>query len=642
MNKPAEVLKKHWGYASFRPLQEEIITAVLAHKDVLALMPTGGGKSLCFQVPGLCMEGLCLVISPLIALMRDQVSQLKQKGITAEALHSGLSKREIDYLLDNAANSNLKFLYCSPERLLTPLFQERIKKINELRGVCLIAVDEAHCISQWGFDFRPAYREIAALRDILPKTAIIALTATAPPKVQADIQEQLQFKAGECFIKSFARPNLSYSVRIEEHKEARLIQALRKIAGPAVVYAGTRKRVREITLALQKAGISADFYHAGLTHQERVIKQENWMHNRDRVIVATNAFGMGIDKSDVRMVVHMDLPDTLEAYYQEAGRAGRDEKKAYALCVFNQRDIDMLRMKTQQSVPSLKTLQEVYQMLGNYYQLANGSMPEESLDFNLNDFAARFDRHQIEIFHALKILQEQGLIHLSESFYAPSKLIFLLSQKTLYEFQIANSDYDQIIKGILRFHGGEAFRHMVKLEEQNLAALLKCSIKDIRGYLLRLHQMEVVFYQPQKETPQLIFLQAKQAIDRLPIDEKALQKRRKQKKDKMEALIHYLHARHICRTRLLLEYFGEEDYERCGVCDNCLAELRLEKETYHRQHYTQQIVELMSKTEVLSPEELIRILDPSDCDIMLLVLSELVDHGKLHYNEFGQIIAAKS
>ncbi len=641
MNTPAEVLKQYWGYSLFRPLQEEIINAVLAQKDVLALMPTGGGKSLCFQVPGLCMEGLCLVISPLVALMKDQVGQLKAKGISAEALHSGLSKREIDFLLDNAAHSDLKFLYCSPERLQTPLFQERIKKVNESRGLCLIAVDEAHCISQWGFDFRPAYREIAALRELLPSTPLIALTATAPPKVQADIQEQLQFKAGERFIKSFARPNLSYSVRIEEHKEKRLILALQKIQGTAVVYAGTRKRVREIAYVLQKAGISADFYHAGLSHQERVLKQDNWMHNRVRVMVATNAFGMGIDKPDVRMVLHMDLPDTLEAYYQEAGRAGRDEKKAYALCIFNQRDIDMLRMKTEQSVPSLKTLQQVYQMLGNYYQLANGSMPEESFDFNLPDFAAKFDRHQIEVFNALKILQEQGLIHLSESFYTPSKLIFLLDQKALYEFQIANSDYDQVIKGILRFHGGEAFRHLVKLEEQNLAALLKCSVKDIRAYLLKLHQMEVVIYQPQKETPQLIFLQAKQAIDRLPIDEKGLEKRRKQKKVKMEALIHFLHASHVCRTRLLLEYFGEEDYERCKVCDNCLTELRLKKENYHRQHYAQQIVELIKTTKVLTPEELIRILDPSDREIMLLVLSELVDHGKLHYNEFGQIIAIK-
>lgn len=635
MNQPKDILKKYWGYDAFRPLQEDIIQAVIQQADVLALLPTGGGKSICFQVPAMAMEGLCLVISPLIALMKDQVQQLQKRGIAAEALHAGQTKREIDYLLDNAANSDLKFLYCSPERLKTKIFIERVKKVADKRGVCLIAVDEAHCISQWGYDFRPAYLDIAELRSILPKTPIVALTATATLRVRKDIQEKLQFKQPKVFTKSFARPNLSYSVRFEEHKERKLLEVLHKVGGSAVVYVSTRKHAKEVARMLVQNHISADFYHAGLSFQERNTKQEDWIHNRTRVIVSTNAFGMGIDKPDVRVVAHVDLPDNLEAYYQEAGRAGRDEKKAFAVVICNQADVDRLRKKTEQSLPDVDTLKEVYQMLGNFYQLAVGSWPQESFDFDFDEFSKRFQRHPLEIFNALKVLQEQGLIYLSESFFSPSKLKFNLDQRKMYEFQIANAQFDPLIKALLRLHGGELYQNPVNLQENNLSALLGTSVKQIRTSLNHLDQRDIVEFNEQKEKPQLSFLTARQSMEKLVLDQKALSAKRKLKMEKMEAVIAYLHNEEMCRTRLLLEYFGETDYQNCEVCDNCLSRHKHEKDEYHRKHYKRQVLELLKKDDDLNEEEMVKVLDPSDKALFLNLLAELIDHGDLHYNEFG-------
>jgi len=637
MNQPIDILKQYWGYNAFRPLQEDIIQAVLAQNDVLALLPTGGGKSVCFQVPALAMDGLCLVISPLIALMKDQVHQLEKRGIAAAALHAGQSKKEIDYLLDNAANSDMKFLYCSPERLKTEIFIERIKKVVDKRGVCLIAVDEAHCISQWGYDFRPAYLDIAELRPVLPKTPIIALTATATPRVRKDIQERLEFKSAKVFTKSFARPNLSYSVRYEEHKERKLLEVLQKVGGSAVVYVSTRKHAKEVAKMLIQNHISADFYHAGLTFQERSNKQENWIHNRTRVIVSTNAFGMGIDKPDVRVVAHMDLPDNLEAYYQEAGRAGRDEKKAFAVVICNQADVDRLRKKTEQSLPDLDTLKDVYQMLGNFYQLAVGSWPQESFDFDFDEFSKRFQRHPLEVFNSLKVLQEQGLIHLSESFFSPSKLKFSIDQRKMYEFQIANAQFDPLIKALLRLHGGELYQNPVTLQENNLSALLGISVVQLRGSLNHLDQREIVEFQEQKEKPQLTFLAPRQSAEKLPLDQKALNAKRKLKMDKMEAVVAYLHDEETCRTKMLLEYFGEADYQNCEVCDNCLNRHKHEQDDYHRIHYKRQVLELLKKEDDLIEEDIVRILDPSDKNLLLNLLSELIDHGDLHYNEFGHL-----
>ena len=637
MDRSIDFLKNYWGYEAFRPLQEDIIQSALEGHDTLALLPTGGGKSICFQVPALMQEGLCIVISPLIALMKDQVYQLQQRNITAIALHAGQSRRELDYALDNAVNSDLKFLYCSPERLKTELFVERIKRVHARRGISLIAVDEAHCISQWGYDFRPAYLEIATVRELLPEAPVMALTATATPRVKKDISEKLRFKQPRVFTKSFARANLSYAVRFEEHKERKLLEVLERVNGSAVVYVATRRHAKEVALMLRQHHISADFYHAGLTHEQRNQKQEDWIHNRTRVIVSTNAFGMGIDKPDVRLVAHMDLPDNLESYYQEAGRAGRDERKAFGLIICNHKDIEDLRKKTKQSLPDLPLLKEVYQMLGNYFQLANGSLPDHSFDFDLQEFGKRFDRHPLEIFNALKVLQDEGIIHLSEAFYSPSRLTFAIDQRKMYEFQIANSNFDAVIKSLLRLHGGELYQHPVQIQESNLAALLGTSTDTVKQLLNALHERNIVDYQKQKDRPQLTFLIPKQDVNKLPIDQHALNSKQHLKLRKMEAVISYVHNKDDCRTKQLLSYFGEEDYTHCGICDNCVNREKHKHDEAERAHYKKQIFQLLREVYEVNEEKLVRILAPDNRELFLTLVSELVDHAELHYDDFGYL-----
>lgn len=641
MDQPIHILKKYWGYNSFRPLQEDIIEALLNGHETLALLPTGGGKSICFQVPGMLLEGLTIVVSPLIALMKDQVEQLKARGISAEAIHAGQGKREIDYTLDNAVNSDLKFLYCSPERLKTEIFKVRMQRVQEARGIALIAVDEAHCVSQWGYDFRPAYLEIDQLRELFPEVPIVALTATATPRVKKDIQEKLKFQKEKVFTKSFARANLSYSIRFEEHKERKLLEVLQKVNGTSVVYTGTRRHAKEVAEMLQRHHISADFYHAGLTHQERSLKQENWLHNRTRVIVSTNAFGMGIDKPDVRTVVHMDLPSDLESYYQEAGRAGRDEKKAFAVIICNQRDIDDLRTKTKQSLPEVNYLRQVYQMIGNFYQLANGSFPDESFDFDLQEFSRKFDQHPIEVFHALKALQDQGLIHLSESFFSPSAIQFEMTQSAMYQFQIANAQFDALIKALLRLYGGELYQQPVKVQESNLAAILNTSVDVVRQGLNALHDRGIANFIPQKDKPQITLLLAKQDAAKMSIDEHTLNAKRKLKLDKMERVIAYVHEDETCRTQQLLHYFGEEDYGECGVCDNDIRKKQHADDGKFKLHYEKQITNLLAQNLLLNEEKLVATLDPSHKNLMLEVLSEMLDHGRIAYDDFGNLELTK-
>ncbi len=641
MNQGLNILKKYWGYNAFRPLQEDIIKASLEGNDVLALLPTGGGKSICFQIPALVNDGLCVVISPLIALMKDQVYQLKKRGVSAESLHAGMSKREIDFALDNCVNADIKFLYVSPERLKTELFKARIKIIHDTRGVNLIAVDEAHCISQWGYDFRPAYLEIAAIRELLPEVPIMALTATATEKVKVDIQERLEFRNKKVFTKSFARAKLSYSVRFEEHKERKLLEVLNRVRGSAVVYVSTRRHAKELALMLQRSHISADFYHAGLTHEERSLKQENWIHNRTQVIVSTNAFGMGIDKPDVRVVIHMDLPGNLEAYYQEAGRAGRDEKKAFAVIICHQKDIEELRKKTKNSLPEVKLIREVYQMLGNYYQLANGSHPQDSFDFDFQTFSKNFDRHPMEIFNGIKVLESQGAILLSESFYQPSRLMFGLNQKQMYEFQIANAQFDPLIKAILRLYGGDAYNNLIVIQENNLAANLGLTVDACRKMLKHLHEREVLEYIPQKDQPQLSFLMPKYPADKLPIDNHQIESRRKLITAKMETVIAYLHNEERCRTQQLLEYFGEVNYDPCLVCDNCVQNKRKAEELKLRAKYETQIFSLLCQSTDFDVNGLVNAIAPENKNVLTTLVAELVDHGVLKFDEFGKLEKGK-
>ena len=641
MKQAHQVLKETWGYDSFRPLQDDIVQAAVNGKDVLALLPTGGGKSICFQVPALMMEGLCLVVSPLIALMKDQVHQLVKRGVTAEAIHAGMSKREVDITLDNCVNASIKFLYVSPERLKTELFIERLKIIRERRGVCLLAIDEAHCISQWGYDFRPSYLEIAEIRPLIPETNVLALTATATPKVRADIQDKLQFRETEVFTKSFARANLSYAVRFEEHKERKLLEILAKVQGTAVVYVNTRKRTQEIATLLKRHHIHADYYHAGLSFEERSLRQDQWIHDRIRVIVSTNAFGMGIDKADVRLVVHMDLPGNLEAYYQEAGRGGRDEKKAFAVIISNQKDIDELRNRTRASLPEIVLVKQVYQMLGNYYQLALGSHPQESLDFDFEKFSKNFDKKPLEIFHAIKALESQKIIQLSDTFYQPSRLMFSADQKQLYEFQIANVMFDPVIKSLLRLYGGELYSNYLVIQEQKVATHLGISKSDCLKLLQQLDQYGVVSYLPQKDQPQLTFLTPKVKPEKLAIDSKTLKAKRTLTLEKMEAVIAYTHNARQCRTQQLLAYFGEVSYDACGVCDNCIDRKKHQADDTLRQQYQKQTLALLHEDIGFDLEKLTKVLAPTDKELFTNLVSELLDHGILYYDEFGKIRASK-
>jgi ATP-dependent DNA helicase RecQ len=641
MNTPKELLKSYWGFDQFRPKQEAIIQSVLKGNDTLTLLPTGGGKSVCFQIPALILPGLTVVVSPLIALIKDQVFQLKKKGIAAEALHAGMSKREIDIILDNCVNSEVKFLYLSPERLKSEIVIARLKIVEEKRGVGLIAVDEAHCISQWGYDFRPSYLEIAAIREHLPKAVVIALTATATPEVKKDIQEQLLFENGQVFTNSFARENLSYSVRFEEHKDRKLVEILQKVRGSAVVYVSTRRRTKDLAALLLRHNISADFYHAGVNIDERNAKQDDWIHGRLRVIVSTNAFGMGIDKADVRSVVHMDIPQNLESYYQEAGRAGRDGKKAFGVIICNQKDVDDLRLKIKQSLPEESLLRNIYQMLGNHFQLAIGSHPLESLDFDFEAFLRHFDQKPIEIFHGIKSLESQGFIQLTESFYQPSKVLFSLDHKAIYEFQIANSSYDPIIKALLRLYGGELYNYPVQIKENGLSALLGVTIAECVAILNQLAERQVIEYFQQKDKPQLTLLVPRFAEDKLPIDKKRLNARRKLTMKKMESVISYLHNEDRCRTQQILEYFGEVSYDKCDVCDNCISNKKRQIDDELKSHYRKQIENTLHESVELDLQQLVKILLPEDKDLFSELISEMLDHGIVYYDDFGKLKPSK-
>jgi ATP-dependent DNA helicase RecQ len=503
MEAPLSILKRYWNHDQFRPLQAEIVASVLKGHDTLALLPTGGGKSVCFQVPAIVLNGLCIVITPLIALMKDQVEQLKRKEIVAVAIHSGLSRKEIDILLDNCIYGPVKFLYVSPERLQTEIFIERVKKMN----VALIAIDEAHCISQWGYDFRPPYLKIADLRDLKPEAPVIALTASATAIVQADIMDRLKFRKDyQQFHKSFARDNLSFVVRKTESKEKQLLNILGKVKGSAILYVRSRKATQDIAAWLIKRNISASFYHAGLDFEDRSKRQDEWIQNKTRVMVATNAFGMGIDKPDVRVVIHLDLPENLEAYYQEAGRAGRDGRRAYAVILFQESDLINLKQKTEQAHPEPETIRNIYQGLANYFQLAEGSAEGQSYDFDLNEFAERFHFHVSEAYSGLKKLEEEGFIQFNESYYNPSHLHLLLDKAKLYEFQIANARFDPVIKMLLRLYGGEMVSGFVKINESYVARALNLRTEEMISILKFLNDSNVVAYEPRKDKPQITFL----------------------------------------------------------------------------------------------------------------------------------------
>ncbi len=609
-------------------MQEDIVNSVLQGHDTLALLPTGGGKSVCFQVPALLLEGVCIVITPLIALMKDQVEQLKRRGILAVAIHSGMNRSEIDILLDNCIYGSIKFLYVSPERLQTELFIERVKQMK----VGLIAVDEAHCISQWGYDFRPPYLQITTLRELKPATPVIALTATATLVVKEDIMNKLAFREPTgVFQRSFARDNLSFVVRKTENKERKLLEILQKVKGSAIIYVRSRKATQQIAEWLSKRGISASYYHAGLDFEERSKRQEEWIHNKSRVMVATNAFGMGIDKPDVRLVVHLDIPENLESYYQEAGRAGRDGIRSFAAILYQEADVINLQFKTEQAHPSPEALKKIYQALANYYQLAIGSSGGESFDFDLLDFAERFKYHQAEVYIALKKLEEEGLIQFNESFYNPSHLFFPVDKTKLYEFQIANARFDPVIKMLLRLYGGELFSEFVKISEAYLAKGLKITEKEMIATLKHLNELKIVIYQPLKNKPQVTFVLPRQDADRLPLNIARLEARKKLIVDKMNAMVAFATSTHRCRMQIVQEYFGEDTFAVCGLCDVCIEQ----RKTDNRSAYDQLRAEIVNiiKSTSMTIEQLEEHIEPTDHELFADIVRELVDEGLLQYDD---------
>lgn len=634
IERSTKILKTYWGHDTFRPLQPDIIKSVLEGNDTLALLPTGGGKSICFQVPAILKEGMCLVISPLIALMKDQVEHLVAKNIKAAAIFSGMNKKEIDIILDNCIYGDIKFLYISPERIKTEIFQERVKRMK----VNLIAVDEAHCISQWGYDFRPSYLEIAALRNFLPDVNFIALTATATNEVKKDIQEKLLFKNARVFQKSFARENLSYSVFKLEDKEKKLLEIIKKVPGSGIVYVRNRKKTRTIAELLRRNGISSGFYHAGLQNNEREQVQEHWIKNKIRIIVATNAFGMGIDKPDVRLVVHMDLTSNLEAYYQEAGRGGRDEKKAYAVVLFHQGDVEDLKGWVRHSYPTIDFIKKVYQSLANFYKIAVGSSLFASYDFELTEFAKLYQLPPLETYHAVKKLQDEGFIQLNETFFNPSRLMILADHQDLYKFQIANAVYDPLIKALLRIYGGEIFTGFLKISENQIAKILgDASENDVEKNLKVLHQMEILFYDPKKDKPQITFLTPRLDASSLPINVKEYEKRKKNDEDKVASVIHYAMHEQRCRSLLLLEYFNEISYKNCGICDICQRKKRAAELDDSKITLGFKIIRKAIEREPLSLEDLIQKIQPRNIDKFLLILRLLLDREYLIYDDYGRL-----
>jgi ATP-dependent DNA helicase RecQ len=633
MNSLQSILKQYWGHDTFRPVQEDAIRSVLDGVDSLVLLPTGGGKSVCFQVPVLAMEGVCIVVTPLIALMKDQVEQLKKRDISAAAIHSGMNRREIDITLDNCIHGNTRFLYVSPERLRTDIMVARVKQMN----VCLLAVDEAHCISAWGYDFRPSYLLIAEFRHLLPGVPVMALTATATEEVQADIMAKLEMKNPRLFRQSFARANLSYSAFPEENKERKLLQILKNVPGTGIVYVRTRKRTKELADWLNRQGVKALGYHAGLPFRDRADRQTSWIKNQIRVVVATNAFGMGIDKPDVRAVIHYDLPANLEAYYQEAGRAGRDEKKAYAVALFNRIDLEELAENVERKYPSIQVLRRVYQALANYFKIAVGSGEFSAYSFDIQDFTGIFGLVVNETHFALKLLEEEGFIQLSENFSEPSRLHFLVDNRQLYDIQIRYPDLDSFIKVILRMYGGEIFSEYVRISESELAQIYFAPVQEVFQKLNFLKERGVADYEPARDKPQLTFLTPRYDAEQLPLNIFEIGKRRERDRQKVRAVVQYASHTNRCRTLLLLEYFNEMDGSPCGVCDICLKNKKSEIRDPADEEISSAIIRFLENQGPVVPRMLSIAFEHVKENVFLQTLKFLIEEEVIQYDEAGKL-----
>jgi ATP-dependent DNA helicase RecQ len=617
-----QILTKYWGYTSFKPLQEEIIKSVAEGRDTLGLMPTGGGKSITFQVPALAKEGICLVITPLIALMKDQVNRLNDLEIRSIAIHSGMSGEEIDNALENCIYGDYKFMYISPERISTRIFQAKVTRLN----LSLVAIDEAHCISQWGYDFRPSYLKIALLRDyISDKVPFLALTASATPQVISDIMQKLGFREKNVLRTSFDRKNISYLVRKVEEKGTYLVKTLQKTTGSGIVYVRSRKRCKEVAELLVANGISADFYHAGLTDELRDKKQSSWTTGETRVIVATNAFGMGIDKSEVRFVIHWDIPDSIESYFQESGRAGRDGKPAFAVLLYSPADKTRLTDTIRKKFPPIEKIKDTYEALCNYLQVPLGSGKDNVFDFNLYDFISKYRLPVIETYNSLQFLQREGYMEFTEEINNPSRVHFIVSRDDLYKFQVANESFDGFIKLLLRSYTG-MFSEFVPINEEALSRKSAATRDTIYQYLVKLSALNIIRYIPGKKTALVIFTEERLVRKALLISPDNYLHVKEKYEIRLDKMIGYADSDHHCRSMYLLDYFGEES-DRCGICDVCRERNELDLSKYEFDLILEEIKSSLSKNNP-DAEELVKIIDFPE-DKVIKVIRWLLDHNKV-------------
>ena len=623
MNKYQEILKQYWGYDSFRDLQEEIITSIGEGKDTLGLMPTGGGKSITFQVPALAQEGICIVITPLIALMKDQVQNLRKREIKALAIYSGMTRQEILTALENCIFGNYKFLYISPERLDTEIFRTKLRSMK----VSMITVDESHCISQWGYDFRPAYLKIAEIRELLPEVPVLALTATATPEVVTDIQDRLKFREGNVFRMSFERKNLAYIVRKTDNKTKEILYILQRISGSAIIYVRNRRRTKEITELLMNEGITADFYHAGLDNAVKDLRQKRWQSGEVRVMVATNAFGMGIDKPDVRIVLHLDLPDSPEAYFQEAGRAGRDGEKAYAVILYSKSDKTTLHKRVVDTFPDKEYILNVYEHLQYYYQMAMGDGFQCIREFNLEEFCRKFKYFPVPVDSALKILTQAGYLEYTDEQDNSSRILFTIRRDELYKLREMGKEAEALIQSILRSYTG-VFTDYAYISEESLAIRTGLTRQQIYNILVTLTKRRIVDYIPRKKTPYIIYTRERLELRFLHIPPSVYEERKARYEARIKAMEEYVTTENVCRSRMLLRYFGEKNEHNCGQCDVCLSKRAtndLSEKSY--EEVKRQILDLLSHSP-LTPAETADQIKAEKEDIGQ-VIRYLLDEGEL-------------
>lgn len=593
-----KILKQYWGYDNFRGIQEDIIRSIGEGRDTLGLMPTGGGKSITFQVPALAQEGLCLVITPLIALMKDQVRNLRERGIKATAIYSGMTREEIVIALENCIFGNYKFLYVSPERLDTEIFQIKLRSMH----VSLITVDESHCISQWGYDFRPAYLKIADIRQLLPEVPVIALTATATPEVVSDIQQRLQFRQENVFRMSFERKNLAYVVRHTEDKESELLHILQRVDGSGIVYTRNRKKTKEISLFLNRNHITATFYHAGLNDETKDSRQKAWLKGEFRVMVATNAFGMGIDKPDVRVVIHADVPDSPEAYFQEAGRAGRDGMKAYAVLLFCARDKITLKQRVSDTFPEKSYIRKIYEDINFYYQMAMGDGRGCTFAFNIDEFCRNFKHFPVQTDSALKILTRAGYLEYTDEQDNASRIMFTITKEELYRIREQSEDTEKLLRILLRSYTG-LFTDYAYISEDNLSTRSGLSKQQIYETLLSLSRQHILHYIPAKKTPYIIYTRERQETERVYLSKEVYEDRKESYVQRINAMIEYAESENRCRSRMLLRYFGEKNEHNCGQCDVCLQQHQSGLKSGEFEAISQQLQALL-KENLLSLQEI--------------------------------------